>query len=180
MVGMKQTKLFLWLPLLFLLFIGVFSLVLLSSHNKKLVLDVKHDKFPSFMLQELKKNQTVTNQYLKGHFTLVHFFSSWCEVCAYSQASIAQIDIPILGINFKDTPKAVNKFLDKQGNPFEFVLIDKDSELAIELGVTGVPEDYLVSPEGEILYHHMGYLSQKKWKEKFEPIIHSYLNGSLA
>lgn len=93
---------------------------------------------------------------------LVNIFASWCAPCEIEHpvlVSLKQQGVKIVGVAYKDAPANTQAFLDRLGDPFDARLIDRDGRAGIELGVTGVPETYLVGADGVIIAKHTGPLS---------------------
>lgn len=93
---------------------------------------------------------------------LVNFFASWCAPCAIEQPVLMGLKgrhVRVIGIAYKDPPQSTQAFLTRLGDPFAERLVDRDGRAGIEFGVTGVPETYLVSPDGVVLAKHTGPLS---------------------
>ncbi|HZZ31907.1 MAG TPA: DsbE family thiol:disulfide interchange protein [Phenylobacterium sp.] len=90
---------------------------------------------------------------------LVNFFASWCGPCAIEHPALMALranHVRIIGIDYKDTPphgspQAAQAMLDRLGDPYIARLADADGRAGIDFGVSGVPETYLVSPEGKVL-----------------------------
>lgn len=97
---------------------------------------------------------------LKGHLTLVNVWASWCVPCRDEQPQLMQLAkdgrFRLVGINYKDKPENARRFLETLGNPFAAVGADRAGTVGIDWGVYGVPETYLVSADGTILYKHVG------------------------
>ena len=94
-----------------------------------------------------------------GKPQLVNFFGSWCIPCraeAPQLAALAAAGVPITGIALRDDPENVRKFLDQYGDPFTRIGADRDGRLQVVFGASGVPETYLVAPDGTILLQHIG------------------------
>lgn len=94
--------------------------------------------------------------------TLVNVFASWCAPCAEESPMLLELrrrGVRIVGVAYKDEPAKTRAFLDKYGDPFALVLTDRDGLAGIELGVSGVPETFMVSGDGRILAKHSGPLS---------------------
>lgn len=86
--------------------------------------------------------------------TLVNFFASWCVPCAEEAPTLTALKaegVRIVGIAWKDEPANTRNFLARYGNPYQTVLVDHDGRAAIDFGVTGVPETYLIDARGRIL-----------------------------
>ena len=78
--------------------------------------------------------------------------------------------IRIIGLNYKDKRTDASKWLKKFGNPYDVVIYDIKGTLALDLGVTGAPETFLVS-NGEVVAHYQGEVNQMIWEKVFEPVI---------
>jgi cytochrome c biogenesis protein CcmG/thiol:disulfide interchange protein DsbE len=105
----------------------------------------------------------------QGRATIVNVFASWCAPCkvehpvlmgiAQSQA-VSQGKVALVGLNYKDEAENARRFLGALGNPFSAVGADKAGRSAIEWGVYGVPETFVIGPDGRILDKHVGPLDQ--------------------
>lgn len=111
---------------------------------------------------------------LQDGAVLVNFFASWCVPCAVEQPVLAQIrvenTVPMLGIVYKDTPEAIAAWLDKHGNPFHVVGWDQTGAAAIDWGVYGVPETYLVI-DGILRWRHVGPLDAATYRRDLLPLL---------
>ena len=79
--------------------------------------------------------------------------------------------LTVYGLNYKDNRSKAIKLLETDGNPFELSIFDKEGKLAIDLGVYGAPETFFVDKKGIIRERHVGVLTTKVWKEKFEKFL---------
>lgn len=94
---------------------------------------------------------------------LVNVFASWCVPCEVEHPELVRLQasgVPIVGLAYKDerTPNATEDFLKRLGNPYGVVLTDPDGRAGIELGISGVPETYVVGADGTVLAKHAGPL----------------------
>ena len=112
---------------------------------------------------------------LSGEVTLVNVFASWCGPCRIEHPllmEIAEMDnINLYGINYKDDPAIARDWLTELGDPFTRIGADRDGRVAIELGVYGVPETFLIDREGRIRYKHVGPISEEEWSRELLPLI---------
>ena len=98
---------------------------------------------------------------------VINIFASWCAPCKAEHPYLVKLKnqkLKIIGINYKDTDKNAKLFLSKYENPYFKVLVDKDSELSINLGAYGVPETYLVNSRNIIILKHIGPIDETFYK----------------
>jgi cytochrome c biogenesis protein CcmG, thiol:disulfide interchange protein DsbE len=95
-----------------------------------------------------------------GKITVVNVWASWCAPCRQEHPVLMELakdpSIRVVGINYKDTPENARRFLGAFGNPFSAVGVDPNGRAAIDWGVYGVPETFVVGPDGAIRHKHMG------------------------
>ncbi|MBH69123.1 MAG: DsbE family thiol:disulfide interchange protein [Rhodospirillaceae bacterium] len=112
---------------------------------------------------------------LKGEVRLVNFFSSWCGPCRMEHEILMRLsrrsDLSIYGINYKDMPSAAINWLNELGNPFTRIGMDPEGQVAIDWGVYGVPETYVVDRDGRIRHRHVGPLTERVLKQQINPLI---------
>jgi cytochrome c biogenesis protein CcmG/thiol:disulfide interchange protein DsbE len=93
---------------------------------------------------------------------LVNVFASWCAPCELEAPVLTAMKargVRMVGVAYKDAPDNTKAFLGRLGDPYAQSLVDRDGRAGIELGVTGVPETYLVDGEGVIRAKHTGPLT---------------------
>ena len=121
---------------------------------------------PEFTLPPLDAEaQSFTRSELaQGRPTVINFFASWCTPCRVEhpvlQALAARGDIVLYGINYKDDPEKARAFLNELGNPFGKINDDRDGRVAIDFGVTAMPETFVVDGSGIIRVHIPGPVSE--------------------
>jgi cytochrome c biogenesis protein CcmG/thiol:disulfide interchange protein DsbE len=133
---------------------------------------------PSFKLTPLTASEHEWNSMtLSGHWSLLNIWASWCESCQDEHAfllSLAQKSkVPIYGMVYQDSPEDALDVLSRFGNPYKAVGQDVDGHAGIELGVYGVPETFLIDPNGVIRYRHAGALNAAIWEQAFLPRMRS-------
>lgn len=133
--------------------------------------------FPDFALENLEGDQILDPSILQGQVSLVNVFGSWCAACTVEHPQLmAQRDNPdvqIVGIDWRDTRDAANRWLVRHGNPYDVVIFDPNSQLIVELGVTGAPETFIVDRAGKIRYKHIGIISPDDWETTLRPLVES-------
>ncbi len=112
---------------------------------------------------------------LKGHVTLINFFASWCVPCRAEHPllfTLAQDKrIQIEGIAYKNKQSDTNAYLAELGNPYARVVVDEPGRTAIDFGLYGVPESYLVDRDGVIRFRQVGPLTEDVIEQKLRPLI---------
>lgn len=131
---------------------------------------------PEFSLPPVKgRTLGLASADLKGHVSLVNVFASWCIPCRQEHPLFVELKargvVPIYGINYKDRPDDAARWLDELGDPYTRTGADLDGRVAIDWGVYGVPETFLVDREGRIAYKHIGPLTPRIMSEKIIPLI---------
>ena len=110
-----------------------------------------------------------------GNVSVVNFWASWCVPCAEEQSLLVALKektkVPIFGVNYKDQPASARRFLGRYGNPFVAVGTDDNGRGAIEWGVYGMPETFVVNGKGEIVFKHVGPVSPESLMTKLIPAI---------
>ena len=138
---------------------------------------------PEFALPDvLHPGRMLTQHTLDGQVVLLNIWASWCDACAQEHAMLMHIQrvshLPIYGIAYHDTPTAVKQQLVQTGNPYRMLGIDQNGEVAIDFGIYGTPESFLIGPHGQILYHHIGVLTQTVWEQQISPLVRQYQSSS--
>lgn len=118
----------------------------------------------------------------KGRLTLVNVWASWCAPCREEHPLLFSLkDDPrfrLVGMNYKDKPRNALRFLGDLGNPFSAIGVDRTGSTAINWGVYGVPETYLVGTDGKILYKHVGPFTQQSIAGELMPRIEKALSAA--
>ncbi len=131
---------------------------------------------PAFSLPRLEAGGSpLTQRDLRGRLTLVNIWASWCAACRDEHPLLMGLaerdDIRILGLNYKDTREAARAWLDQWGDPYTDVAYDEAGRVAIDWGVYGVPETFVVDAEGIIRYKRVGPLTEAILGEQVLPAL---------
>jgi cytochrome c biogenesis protein CcmG/thiol:disulfide interchange protein DsbE len=124
----------------------------------------------------------LTTAAIKGKLTLVNVWASWCVPCRQEHPVVLGLSrddrLNIVGINYKDRNDAALGFLGELGNPFKAIGVDPKGAAAIDWGVYGIPESFLVSPDGVILYKHVGPFDDNTVQNELLPAVEKALGRS--
>ena len=131
---------------------------------------------PNFALPPVQGRQLgLATADLKGQVSLVDVFASWCTACRLEHPLLLQLKekgvVPIHAINYKDKPDDAAKWLDDLGDPYTRTGADIDGRVAIDWGVYGVPETYVVDRSGRIDYKQVGPITQQVLDDTILPLI---------
>jgi cytochrome c biogenesis protein CcmG/thiol:disulfide interchange protein DsbE len=180
------SKLFVFLPLaIFLALAGIFLMQLLSGRDISTV--------PSALLGEPAPETNLPplegmllpgldSTKFSGKVTLVNVWGSWCAPCREEHPVLMALAqdkrFEIAGLNYKDQPENARRFLGDLGNPFTAIGVDPVGRTAIDWGVYGVPETFLVGRDGKILFKHVGPLTVDATQRALLPEIEKALAAS--
>jgi cytochrome c biogenesis protein CcmG/thiol:disulfide interchange protein DsbE len=117
-----------------------------------------------------------------GNVTVVNVWASWCIPCHDEAPFLLDLAgdtrIRLVGINYKDQPDNARRFLNRYGNPFSASGADQNGRAAIEWGVYGVPETFVVGRDGRIAFKLVGPLGAQNFEREIKPAIEKALAGS--
>ncbi len=162
-----------FLPLiLFALLAGLFLIRLFAGDASRLPSALIGKPAPTFnlpALDDLKDTPGLSTEDLrKGHVSVVNIFASWCLPCRQEHpvlmamardGTLKEKGVEIYGLSYKDEPANALGFLQEGGNPFQRVGVDPAGRAAIDFGVYGVPETFVIKGDGTIAYKFIGPLT---------------------
>ena len=157
--------------IIFLLILPIFFYLLIIERNPyDLPSNLLDKNVPIFKTKSLLKDREfISSQEFGNEVILVNFFATWCKPCMdehkYIKRFSTEKGIRIIGVNYKDNPKKAIQWLKKLGNPYSDVLIDNNGKIAIDWGVYGIPETFVINSKGIIKYRHVGPITQKIYKK---------------
>jgi cytochrome c biogenesis protein CcmG/thiol:disulfide interchange protein DsbE len=167
--------------LIFLVALAFFSERLESvanSDDPKILKSVLLNKpVPDFALPALPgRGRPLASTDLKGDVTLLNVFGSWCVACVAEHPVLKRIAdegyVKIHAIDWRDDPEKGAAWLRRNGDPYDLVGGGDDTRwLAIDLGVTGAPETFVIDQQGIIRYKHTGIITDAVWADTLKPMI---------
>jgi len=140
---------------------------------------------PAYSLTKVEDPQLkVSNTDMLGKKHLVNVWATWCGGCRQEHGFLLQVAqqniIPIIGIDWKDDMSSAQQWLTQLGNPYAATGFDGEGRVAIDFGVYGAPETFLVDEHGVIIYKHIGILTSDVWQNKLLPLIKGGVTGAGA
>jgi len=110
-----------------------------------------------------------------GEPTILNVFASWCVECQVEHPLLLalgqQPGVRLFGIDYKDDTASARRFLGRHGNPYARVGVDPSGRVAIDLGVYGVPETYVIGGDGRVAYRHVGPLTEQAIRDRILPLL---------
>jgi cytochrome c biogenesis protein CcmG/thiol:disulfide interchange protein DsbE len=131
---------------------------------------------PAFNVPELYHESKILNHDLFiGHISLLNVWASWCSNCMMEQPFLMDIahkyHIKMIGLNYKDDRDSAKDFLQQFGNPFQQIGFDQSGDTAMNWGVYGVPETFVIDKKGVIRYKQIGPMTEDDWGNIILPLI---------
>jgi cytochrome c biogenesis protein CcmG/thiol:disulfide interchange protein DsbE len=131
---------------------------------------------PEFSAGSLAAPETIiSKQSLLGKPYLLNVFGSWCISCRDEHPVLMEYarqgGIRLIGLNWNDTRADAQRWLKQFGDPYEQIIYDADGRLAIDFGVTGAPESFVISADGRVLYKFIGPLYPEEIEKRIKPLL---------
>lgn len=130
---------------------------------------------PEFTLPKLDDpDSSFDSKQIRNRVVLLNVWASWCAACTDEQVFMLQLareGVPIYGLNYKDKTEDARQWLAQWGNPYQLVVQDLDGKVAIDLGVYGAPETFVIDKQGVIRYRHAGVMNQELWQREIKPLV---------
>jgi len=129
---------------------------------------------PAFALPDLNDlSRTVRSSELRGRWYLFNVWGTWCYECRAEHQMLLEVQraavLPVIGLDWKDDDAQARSWLTQLGNPYERVAVDHLGRTAIDWGVYGAPESFLVNPAGIVVYKLTGPLTREAWTQEILP-----------
>lgn len=132
--------------------------------------------FPAIELSSLAiKDKVQLNKNVYGRVTIINIFASWCVPCLAEHPLwvdiLKQPDVQLIGIAWRDKPERVNAWLNKHGNPYSQTFIDEAGNATVDIGITGVPETYILDKKGVIRMKFSAPLTESMIHNEVLPLL---------
>ena len=166
-----------YIPFLVLLLISILitSAMLLKKDDNNIQNYIIGTKISEFELPSLYEKDDKFNSKIfhSNGWKVLNVFASWCQQCKSEHKYLKKLSkiIPLYGIAYNDNPIKTKRFLDKMGNVYSSVGIDEHGNNAVLIGISGVPETYLIDGQGIIRFKYLGALDDKVLDDYIIPII---------
>lgn len=172
-MGNRQTKkmrsMFYFFPLLLFGLLVFFLWKSLNNDPYQLASPLVNKPIVDFVASDLLTEHALNKKLFLGHWSLLVVWASWCVTCSDEQDFLLSLkknkQLAIVGLNYRDDLKRARSWLKLYGNPYQNVIFDPRGLLAIDLGVYGVPESFLIDPSGIIRYKQVGPLTKGIWNQ---------------
>ncbi len=163
-------------PVLLLAALALYFAIGLRTDTRTIQSVLIDKPLPAFDLASFPDDgKRVTPETLKGRVTLLNIFASWCITCRVEHPVLLKLAqekrIEIVGLAWKDKPEELKEWLAELGNPYSVIADDRAGRTAIDLGVTGAPESYVVDKRGRIRMKHVGAIDDYTWTNTIEPLV---------
>jgi cytochrome c biogenesis protein CcmG/thiol:disulfide interchange protein DsbE len=164
------------IPLLLFVAVGLIFAIGLTRDPSRIPSELIDRPLPEFDLPPIAGfDEGLATKDVAGKVSLVNIWGSYCIPCLYEHpvfmALAEEGAVPIYGLNWKDDPEDAAAWLARHGNPFDRIGADRDGRVAIDLGVTGAPETFVVDAEGRVRYKHVGAITPDDWSRTLAPLI---------
>lgn len=165
-----------FVPLAVALIVGIFLAIGLTLNPREIPSPLIGKPVPEFKLPPVQgRTLGLSSADLKGEVSLVNVFASWCVACRAEHPLFMALKekgaVTIHGLNYKDQPADAEKWLNELGDPYTRTGADIDGRVAIDWGVYGVPETFVIDRQGRIAYKQIGPLNPVVIEQTILPLI---------
>ena len=168
-------------PAVFALIAGLFLGGMFRDDPEGLPSTLEGRPAPPLVLDQLGEQPPFSGEMLaQGGVKLVNYWASWCAPCRIEHPVLMQIaasGVPVYGINYKDDPEKALAFLSELGNPYLGLGADNSGRNALEWGVYGVPETFVIDGEGTVLLRFAGPVTAEIFDKRIMPAIEAAAAG---
>jgi cytochrome c biogenesis protein CcmG, thiol:disulfide interchange protein DsbE len=169
----------LWLPLAFIALVIVLALGL-QLNPREVPSPLIGKPAPHFELPRLDApDRTFSQNDMLGKVWVLNVWASWCPPCLVEHPVVTELSksVPVVGLNYKDAREDALPWLKRNGDPYQLSVYDAAGRIAIDYGVYGVPETYVIDRRGVIRYKHIGPLTPEISRQKLRPLVDQLSRG---
>ncbi len=164
------------IPLAVFIVLVVFLAIGLGRDPREVPSPLINKPAPGFQLAQLKDPaKSFSTGEMRGKVWLLNVWASWCLACREEHRLLLELSrsgsVPIYGFNYKDRREDAMLWLNELGDPYVLSVSDFDGRIAIDYGVYGAPETFLIDRDGVIRFKHVGPLTRDLWQKKVQPLI---------
>ena len=164
------------IPLGIFLLLVVFLAIGLGRDPHEVPSPLINKTAPTFRLPQLKDpSKTFSAEDMRGKVWVLNVWASWCISCRDEHPLLIEYAktkaVPIYGLNWKDQREDALAWLDELGDPYVLSVSDLDGRIAIDYGVYGAPETYLIDQNGTIRFKQIGAVTPDVWSNKILPLV---------
>ncbi len=171
-----MNRLLLIVPVLLFAVISAFFAYGLTRDPSAIPSQLINRPLPVFAMPAIEGfDEGLASTELYGEVTLLNVFASWCVSCHIEHPLLMKLSqnnvIKIYGLNWKEKPGDGKAWLDRLGNPYVKIGDDQAGRVAIDLGVTGAPETFVIDREGRVRFRLAGPITEEYWNDVLAPMI---------
>ena len=164
------------IPLVVFVLLVIFFWKGLGSDPRKIPSPLVGKTIPHFNQADIDMGAPIiSDKVFQGNISILNVWATWCLACHQEHDVLLNLShksgIRVYGLNYKDTRDAAKAWLEKLGNPFVATIFDPEGKLALQFGVYGTPETFLIDEKGVIQHKHVGPLDKEMWNKTFVPLI---------
>ncbi|MDE4454801.1 DsbE family thiol:disulfide interchange protein [Psychrobacter sp. DAB_AL62B] len=174
---MKKSQIKIWFLIPLIVFAGfIIMLYLRLGQPTEIVTNTALERpVPTFELPLLSDTSRImTNDNLPDQPFLMNIWGSWCPTCIIEHPFLMQLEergVKLVGVNYKDDIGDALGYLNRGGDPFSMSIQDLSGQFALDLGLTGAPETFVVDGEGIIRQHIVGEINESNWQSRITPCL---------
>ena len=174
---MKKSQIKIWFLIPLIVFVGfIIMLYLRLGQPTDIVTNTALERpVPTFELPLLSDTSRMrTNDNLPEQPFLMNIWGSWCPTCIVEHPFLMQLEergVNLVGVNYKDDIGDALGYLNRGGDPFSMSIQDLSGQFALDLGLTGAPETFVVDGQGIIRQHIVGEINESNWQSRIMPCL---------
>ena len=174
---MKKSQIRIWflIPLIIFAAVMVMLYFRLGQPTEIVTNTALERPVPAFELPLLSDTSRImTNDNLPDEPFLMNIWGSWCPTCVIEHPFLMQLEergVNLVGVNYKDDIGDALSYLNRGGDPFSMSIQDLSGQFALDLGLTGAPETFVVDGEGIIRQHIVGEINESNWQSRITPCL---------